>query len=319
MFHDIGFLVLSLVLLAKGGDMFVKSSCNLSRVFKVPPIVIGSSIVSLATTMPELMVSVTASFMGNSGIALGNAVGSVITNIGLIVGIVAIVTRVTVDRWAYVGRSVWVLIASLLLVVFSLDGTIGRLTAALLLALSFANLYFDYRGVKRSLVLVAEDRRKESRSEGVLTKFAATFLLGAVLIAVGSRILVASAIGLATILEIPPVIVGLSIVAIGTSIPELVTGIFSAIRGVPDLSIGNILGANVLNLTMIIGLAGVIQPLTVSRFTQWYSYSWLIVFVVLIAVMLGRTGVLGRLGGVGLVLLYIVYLVGLAVYSVTGV
>ena len=130
--------------------------------------------------------------------------------------------------------------------------------------------------------------------------------------------LVTSGIGLATALGVPSIVIGLSIVAIGTSLPELVTGVSSALKGVPDLSVGNILGANLLNLAMIVGLSGVIRPLTVTRFTQWYSYSWLVVFIVLIVAMLGRKGVLERRGGLALLSLYGVYLAGLVVSSLVG-
>ena len=318
MLYDIVFLALGLALVAKGGGVFVDSSIDLARTFHVPRIVIGGSIVSLATTVPELVVSATASFMGDSGIALGNAVGSVIANIGLIIGTVALMTRVSVDREAYIRRSAWMCVAAVLVILFSWDGAISRPLAAILLALSFAYLYFDYRGVQEDRAQAAREDQTESRDERLVTKSVGLFLIGATLVAVGSRMLVTSGISLATALGVPSVVIGLSIVAVGTSLPELVTGVSSALKGVPDLSIGNILGANLLNLAMIVGLSGVIHPLTLSRFTQWYSYSWLVIFIVLIVVMLGRTGVLERRGGSSLLLLYIVYIAGLVVYSFMG-
>ena len=318
MLYDIVLLALGLALVAKGGAVFVDSSVDLARSFHVPRIVIGGSLVSLATTVPELVVSATASFVGDSGIALGNAVGSVIANIGLIVGTVALVTRVSVDREAYVRRSAWMCIAAVLVILFSWDGAISRPLAAILLALSFAYLYYDYRSAQEHRAQAARENRAESRDESPMAKSVSFFLIGAALVAVGSRMLVTSGISLATALGVPSVVIGLSIVAVGTSLPELVTGVSSAIKGVPDLSIGNILGANLLNLTMIVGLSGVIHPLTLSRFTQWYSYSWLVIFIVLIVVMLGRTGVLERRGGFSLLSLYIVYLAGLVMYSLIG-
>ena len=253
MLYDIGLLAVGFVLVAAGGHLFVDASVHIARVLRVSRMVIGGSIVSLATTVPELVVSATASVMGDSGIALGNAVGSVIANIGLIVGTVALVPRAS--------------------------DVLGRV--------------------------------KTSRSVWL-------FVLGAVLIAVGSQLLVTSGIGLATALGVSSVVIGLSVVAIGTSLPELVTGVSSALKGVPDLSIGNILGANLLNLAMIVGLSGVIHPLTVGSFTQRYSYSWLVIFILLIVVMLGRTGVLGRRGGFALLSLYFVYVIGLVAYALTG-
>ena len=315
MLYDIVFLALGLALVAKGGDVFVDSSVHIARVARVPRIVIGGSIVSLATTVPELVVSTTASLIGDSGIALGNAVGSVVANIGLIVGTVALVTRVSVDREAYIRRSSWMCVAAVLVILFSWSGDISRPFAAVLLGLSFAYLYDDYRGARKHRAQAAREDQAENHEDIPVAKSAWLFIFGAALIAVGSRMLVTSGIGLATALGVPSVVIGLSIVAVGTSLPELVTGVSSALKGVPDLSIGNILGANLLNLAMIVGLSGVIRPLTVTRFTQWYSYSWLVVFVGLIVVMLGRKGVLERRGGLALLSLYGVYLAGLVVSS----
>jgi len=144
------------------------------------------------------------------------------------------------------------------------------------------------------------------------------FILGASFVIVGSRLLVKSGIAIATALGIPSVIIGLSIIAIGTSLPELVTGIVSVRKGVPDLSIGNILGANVLNLAMITGLASVIHPLTLTQFTRAYSFPWLMVFVVVVILMLRKDGTLvTREGGV-LLTLYVLYIAGLVVLSMIG-
>lgn len=318
MLYDVGLLAVGFALVAKGGHLFVDSSIHIARILRVPRMVIGGSIVSLATTVPELVVSVTASFVGDSGIALGNAVGSVIANIGLIIGTVAVVTRISVDREAYITRSVWMCGAAVLVILFSWNGTISRPLAAVLLGLSFAYLYDDYRGARKHRSHVAPEDKVEPAADARISRSVWLFVLGAALIAVGSQLLVTSGIGLATALGVSSVVIGLSVVAIGTSLPELVTGVSSALKGVPDLSIGNILGANLLNLAMIVGLSGVIHPLTVESFTQRYSYSWLVLFILLIVVMLGRTGVLGRRGGFALLSLYFVYVAGLVIYSLTG-
>ena len=318
MLYDIGLLAVGFVLVAAGGHLFVDSAIHISRALRVSRMVIGGTMVSFATTIPELVVSATASSMGDSGIALGNAVGSVIANIGLIIGTVALVTRVSVDREAYITRSVWMCGAAVLVILFSWNGAISRPFAAVLFVLSLAYFYDDYRRARTHRSHVAPEDEVEPAADARTSRSAWLFVLGAVLIIVGSQLLVTSGIGLATALGVSSVVIGLSVVAIGTSLPELVTGVSSALKGVPDLSIGNILGANLLNLTMIVGLSGVIHPLTVESFTQRYSYSWLVFFILLIVVMLGRTGALGRRGGFALLSLYLVYVTGLVVYSLTG-
>ena len=311
MLYDVGLLALGFLLVAKGGDLFVDSSVQIARVIRVPRIVIGGTLVSLATTTPELVVSVTASVLGDSGIALGNAVGSCIANIGLIAGTVAVVSRVTVDLDDFTRRARWMLLTAALVVLFSWNLSIGRLPVVILLVFTAAYLYGDYRSI----------RARQARNPGPEDENPAAslvtpglwFLAGFGLIFAGSRFLVASGISLATSLGIPSVIIGLSVVAVGTSLPELVTGVASARKGVPDLSIGNILGANVLNLGLIIGVSGAIHPLTLTRFTLWYSYPWMIAFMIAMRWM-GRTGTLDKRGGSVLLLLYGIYLVGLILY-----
>ena len=138
------------------------------------------------------------------------------------------------------------------------------------------------------------------------------------LIVFGSRLLIDSGQSLAAALGVPSIIIGLSVVAIGTSLPELVTGVSAARKGVPDLSLGNIIGANVLNLFLIIGLSGTINPLTLDRFTQFYSYGWLAMFFAAF-IGLATTGRLHRRGGLLLLGLYVVYLAGLIAFPLMGV
>ena len=133
----------------------------------------------------------------------------------------------------------------------------------------------------------------------------------------GSRLLVDSGGALAAALGVPSIIIGLSVVAIGTSLPELVTGVSAAFKGVPDLSLGNIIGANILNLFLIIGLSGTINPLTLDRFTQFYSYGWLAVFVAAF-IGLATTGPFHRRGGLLLLGLYVVYVAGLVIVPMLG-
>ena len=141
------------------------------------------------------------------------------------------------------------------------------------------------------------------------------FALGAAFILVGSQLLVDSGQSLAVAFGVPSAIIGLSVVAIGTSLPELVTGVSAARKGVPDLSLGNIIGANVLNLYMIVGLSGVITPLLIDRFTQLYSYGWLGVFIAATIGLSVRSGRIYRGTGIVLLSLYAVYVGGLALIS----
>lgn len=310
MWYDAAFMLAGLLLVAKGGDFFVDSSVVIGRALHVPRFVIGGTLVSMATTTPELVVSVLASTVGDSGIALGNAVGSVICNIGLIVGTVAMMVPVTVDRRDFTERAVWMSVGAVLVILFSWDRLLDRSLSALLLALAGVYVYWDYREIRKRHAR-GQGERVEPVDTAQLKRAVALFALGGTLILFGSRLLVTSGQGLAEALGVPSIIIGLTLVAVGTSLPEFVTGVTAARKGIPDLSLGNIIGANVLNLLGIVGTSGTIHALTVSGFTQWYSYPWMLVICGAVIVMVRRHGVVRRRGGLALLTLYALYVAGL--------
>jgi len=310
---DVLLLIVGLVLVCKGGDYFVDSSVDIARALGIPRIVVGGTIVSVATTTPELTVSAMASWMGDSGIAIGNAVGSAIANIGLIVGCVACMTSVSVDAEDFRRRSCWMIASAILVIVFSWTRYVSSLLGGILLLISVAYLFVDYWTIRQRKRNRIEGAIQDPEKDQVSKKSIVLFIVGIALVIFGSRILVTSGVSLATALGIPSVIIGLSIVAIGTSLPELVTGITAARKGVPDLSIGNIVGANVLNLTLIIGTSALIHPLTLTHFSQWYSFPWLIVFIAAMIWLFQSGRLVGRKGGLVLLILYALYIIGLVV------
>ena len=317
MLYDITFILIGLGLVAKGGDLFVDSSIYIGKAFRVSRVIIGGTLVSLATTTPELVVSAIASRAGDSGIALGNAVGSCVCNIGLIVGIVALLTPVEVEKRDFTRRAAWMVSGAVLVVMFTWDRTLSRPLAVLLTMGAFAYLGWDYLNIRRHRAGTSGQESESGDTSG-LTKACGWFALGAGLILVGSNFLVESGQSLASALGVPSIIIGLSVVAIGTSLPELVTGVSAARKGVPDLSLGNIIGANVLNLYLIVGLSGTINPLTLDAFTQFYSFGWLAVFFAALIALATRTGRFHRTGGLILLALYVLYIAGLVIVPMTG-
>ena len=310
MLADILLIAVGFALVAKGGDLFVDSSIQIGRALGIPRFVIGGTLVSLATTAPELVVSATASWMGDSGIALGNAVGSCICNIGLIVGTVALIMPVEVDRADFIRRAAWMVAGGVLVVAFSWDRSMERVYGVLLLAGAAAYLIWDLAGVLRARRRAGSDAGDAEAAEG-LGGAVGWFAVGGVLVLLGSRLLVTSGQDLAAALGVPSAIIGFSIIAIGTSVPELVTGVTAARKGVPDLSLGNIVGANVLNLFLIVGLSGTIQPLALDPFSQRYGFPWLGIFFLAIVGAVLRFGIVRRGAGVALLMLYGLYVVGL--------
>lgn len=299
---------LGVALVVKGGDLFVSSSVAIAAHARLPRVLIGSTLVSLATTAPELTVSATASFRGQSGLAIGNAVGSAIANIGLILGVLCLLHPLAVRARDFRVPAFVMLGAGILLTVLTIPLRLERWAGGLLLACGLAFLAVDYL---RHRVGRAEAQENADTPTMGLRKAGVMFAIGAATVIGGSRLLCDNGVVLARMIGIPPMVIGLSLVAIGTSLPELVTAITAARKGVPDLSLGNVLGANILNVTLVSGLAATIRPLTMTRGMQLYNFPAMLAIFILLLV-LARTGrrLTRKEGGI-LLGVYVLYLVGL--------
>lgn len=310
MFIQMILFIVGLVLVLKGGNLFVDSSTSIASLLRVPRFIIGGTIVSIATTSPEFVVSSTASFLGDSGIAVGNALGSVIANIGLIIGVTAVLTPISVDLKPFRRRCIWMLIITFIVLIFAWNSVISR-WGGLFLVLS-AIVYLILNMIKANW-----ERKKSTLTEEVIeTQFSMKksilyFVIGTALVITGSWLLVNAGIAIATALKIPSVLIGLTAVAVGTSLPELITAITSAKKNVADLSVSNIIGANILNLSLITGSAAIIHPLTIDNITHEYAFPWVFVMIMTMIIMLWKSGKIAKKSGIFLLALYLLYVVGL--------
>jgi cation:H+ antiporter len=304
-----------ILLLIAGGELFVTSSVSIAAHARLPRILIGTTLVSLATTAPELAVSATASLRGQPGLAIGNAVGSAIANIGFILGLLCILRPLRVRPREFRVPSLVMLAMGVLLTVLTVPLVLERWAGVLLLACGGAYLVLDYR---RHMPRRQREQETVDSSEMELQsvpRSIALFAVGAGLVLGGSWLLCSNGVRLAELVGIPPMIIGLTLVAFGTSLPELVTAITAARKGVPELSLGNILGANILNVTLVTGTAATVSPipLTMTRTTQLYNFPAMVLIFVLVLIM-GRTGHrFTRNEGWVLIVAYAVYLVGLMI------
>ena len=298
------FIALGLVI--KGADWFVNASVEMAEGFHVPKILIGTTLVSVATVAPEFFVSVIAAAVGKVEMSIGNAVGSPIANIGLILGACVCFTFIPVSRGLLKRESVMLLVSVSILFLFSFFGKITRPISISLLFLVF--LYISY-AIKQ-----AKEARDEWRKNGAIQKSEFNlkrevfiFILGALMVTLGSRLLVLSGSELALHLGVSESVIGLSLVAFGTSLPELFTFIIALQKGHIELSIGNIVGASVLDITLVVGTAGLIHPLPVDRSTHFFAIPILILLSVLL-ILFGRTREgLQRWEGVIFVVIYAFY------------
>lgn len=308
--------IAGLALVQRGGNYFVDSSIAIAGRLKIPRILIGGTIVSLATTGPELVVSTTASYMGDSGIALGNALGSAIANIGLIVSISAILAPIAIDVADFRRRSLWMLVSATLVFLFSWDLEITHQGGIILLILAILYLFLNaLRAILERKKIEIPDENSSSEDNIPFKKAMIMFLFGAALVIIGSKLLVNSAIEIAEALKIPSIIIGMTAVAVGTSLPELVTAITSAKKKVADLAIGNILGANILNLALITGASAIINPLTLDIFTRYYAFSWVFIMIISMMIIFWNKGEMQKKAGFIMLSLYVIYNLGLVFFS----
>jgi cation:H+ antiporter len=271
------FLFLGVGLLTCGGEALIRGSLATARRLGVSPLLSGLVIVGFGTSSPELVVSVNAAIDGRPDIAIGNVVGSNIGNILLILGICAVITPLEVKPLALRRDAVTVVVASLLFLVLVGGSALGRSDAAIFLGALFAYLVWAYWSERFHAAPSGELHRAEAEELSTAPKSVLwtviAVVFGLLLLIGGSQVMLIGAIGIAEHLDVPEAVIGLTLVAVGTSLPELTISVIAAIRRHADVAVGNILGSNIFNLLGILGLSAFLQPLPVHsrilQFDQW--------------------------------------------------
>lgn len=254
--------ILGLIMIIKGGDYFVDGAIWLSRITNLPEVLIGATVVSLATTIPEASVSILSVLQNQTDVALGNVIGSVICNTGFVCGLYSIIKPGKIDLKTFRANGLFLLISLITFQALASKGSISILSSAIFLILLLIYIIFftiipvyKGRGVMK--------KRKYKTEEGLenLVKF----VVGISLIIIGSNLLIDYGIEIANYWNVSTGVIGLSIISLGTSLPELVTAVSALIKGHDQLSIGNIIGANILNITMIMGFSSLIRPIPIDN------------------------------------------------------
>ena len=308
-------LVLGFALLVKGADWFVDGAAGIATKFGIPQLVIGLTIVAMGTSAPEAAVSITAAFAGNAEITIGNIVGSNVLNILIILGITALVYPVAVQKSSLIFDIPVVLFATAILFVLGYDGNISRLDGIIMLVVFVAYLVFLFWDAKRPKKLEsAEVQQEEAENEETknerknlsLPKALIFTVIGLVLIVAGSNFVVKSATFIATALGLSQRFIGLTIVALGTSLPELFTSVTAAMKKNSDIAVGNIVGSNIFNILFIVGLSGLIIPVP---FAPAFRFDTLVSGVAAILLLLCSLPKkrLSRIAGIFFLICYAVY------------
>ncbi len=317
------FLV-GIVLIIKGGDYFVDAASWMAEVSGIPKVIVGATVVSLATTLPEMIVSVIAAVDGKVDMAVGNAIGSVTANIGLIMAISLIFMPAVIDRKDYVPKSVLMFCASLVIVASGRAGNIGLFLSGVLVILFALFLIENIRSAQNSVnknpaalkaaeytAAVSAPAPKTGTEKSVVMINIVKFIVGAAGIVVGANLLVNNGSELARYIGISERIIGVTLVAVGTSLPELVTTITAIAKKQSSLSIGNILGANIIDLTLILPVsmicAGKPLPIAASSASLDFPACLLVCSIAVFPMMI--TSRFKRWQGFALLAVYAVYLV----------
>ena len=262
---SLALFAVGLVLLIKGGDWFVDSATGIAKRFHVPEIIIGATVVSIGTTLPEVMVSATAAMNQNGAIAYGNAIGSIICNTALIAALTIAIRPAPVNRKAITMPVIFFFLSAAIYVVAAyVFGTFERWLGIVMLCVFAIYMILTIRQGFKNPVEGTHEEETDAK-QGSLVKDIVVLILSAALIAVGADMLEGSSVSLATMAGIPTEVVGVTIVALCTSLPELVTAITALAKGHGALSLGNIIGANIFNLVLVSGVAVTISPFAVPE------------------------------------------------------
>ena len=295
-------LIAGLILLGKGADFFIDGASNLAVKLKIPSIIIGLTIVAMGTSAPEACVSITSALKGITGVTIGNIIGSNIANIFLILGTTAAICTLTIKKNTIKYEMPFVLFITILLGIFGfIQGEISRQTAILFLVLFL--LFFIY------LFKISKETNNytvNEKSLGII-KIIIYILGGLTALVYGSNLTVDSAIDIAHRLNVSDRIIGLTVVAIGTSLPELITCVVAALKKQSDIAIGNIIGSNIFNILFVLGITGVIQPVKFS--TEFYMDTFIAIFAtILLFIYTFKSKKLTKWQGISFVVIYFIYI-----------
>ena len=300
-------LAVGFVMLIKGADWFVDGASKIADKFGIPQLVIGLTIVAMGTSAPEAAVSITSALKGSAGITIGNVVGSNIMNVLVILGLTAVIRAIAVKKSTICYEIPFTIVITVILALLGLiDNTVGRLDGIILWVLMIVYLIYLLRMAKKGQDVVEDV--PELTKKDTLPRMLLTMVAGAVLIVWGADVTVDAATELATIFGMSDRLIGLTIVAFGTSLPELVTSVTAAIKGKADIAVGNIVGSNIFNILFVVGTTALITPVVYSGGFMVDTLVAVGTMVLLLVCVLPKKK-LGRLGGLVMLAGYAAYFV----------
>ncbi|MCI8655305.1 MAG: calcium/sodium antiporter [Clostridia bacterium] len=318
MIIDIILLILGFALLIKGSDILVDGASSVAQKFNIPTIIIGLTIVAIGTSMPELMVSVTSAIEGHADLSLGNIIGSNISNLFLILGICSIIKPLIFKRETRVIENPFTIFVTVLLFLLCINGgnnTITKVEGIILLTLCVIFIIYNIIMAKKGNEFDKEILLDESQES--MLKATLKIILGIVALKFGGDFVVNGASGFAEKIGITEKMIGLTVVAFSTSLPELITSITATKKGQVDMAIGNIVGSQIFNIVLIIGVTSILHPIAYSITYNW-DFLVLILGTILFALFpyIGKKDEMTRENGIIFLMIYILYMANMIITKV---
>lgn len=308
MFVTILLFLLGFILITKGADIFINNTVEIGKKTNISELILGATIVSFATTLPELTVSLFASLDGHTTMSMGNAVGSIICNTGLILGLVAFISPFRVDKDMFFSKSLLLIVSVIALLLLGADGLITKGDALILIAILVVFMVNNYQSVIKGNRSNVDKRSKEILKKSEVFKIGLFFILGLVMMVAGSRLLIESGVEIASIIGIPQGVISLTVIALGTSLPELVSCLTAIRKKHHAISVGNVLGANILNIVSVISLSALPNDIPVLSQNIGIDFPFMIAILLILIVPTIKKHKLYRIQGLLMLGSYVAYL-----------
>ncbi len=296
-----GLIFVGLFFLYYGGELLVTGSLRLAQSFKISPFIIGATVIGFGTSTPELAVSLMASLQDSGDLALGNVIGSNITNIGLVLGLTALIVPLTIEKQRFIDESPPLIITSLIIVVFAWNNYLGRTEGFIMICLLVIYLWRAFQTKEKTDLDLSEDHLFSEYGGSSFQTF--LVILGIIMLILGANWMVEGATGIARKLGVSEWFIGVSIVALGTSLPELVSSLIAAKKGHGEMAIGNVFGSNIFNILMVIGTTSLIQPLSIGE-KIYTDLIYTTALTCLLLLLIGMGNVIRKRDGIILIVCY---------------
>lgn len=302
---DFFWLIFGLVILVFSGDFLVKGAVGIAEKFKISPLVIGMTVVSFGTSAPELFVSIKAALNGSPDLAIGNVIGSNIANIALVLSITVLIFPILVDKHSKIIDWPMMMFSSILFYVFSMDNIISTIEGVIMVSILLVFTVLLIRNSRKSGL------KEEENTESVSTNMPLTLVLllgGLIGLKFGADWFVDGAKGIASSFGMSEAVIGVTIVAFGTSVPELVASGVAAFKKQTDISLGNLIGSNIFNILIVLGITSIIKPIRVAESVMSFDMYWMLGIALALFPMMFIGKKMGRIHGIILLAAYVTYI-----------